>query len=83
MDLSASPRDGIPEDSSNILEGSTAPTTPEGSHLSSPLLHPQVLEDLDIGITQVRSVRNICCVGAGYVGKIQGACVDSPPTGTY
>lgn len=37
--------------------------------MSSPLLRPQVLEALDMGITQARPVRNICCVGAGYVGK--------------
>lgn len=72
-----------PEDSSNILEGSTAPTTPEGSYMSSPLLHPQVLEALDMGIAQARCVRNICCVGAGYVGKKQGACVHSMPAETY
>lgn len=83
MDPLASPQVGSPEDSSNILEGSTAPTTPEGSYLSSPLLHPQVLEALDMGITQTRSVRNICCVGAGYVGKRPGACVDSLPTAIY
>lgn len=73
----SSPQADSHEDSTNILEGSTAPTTPEGSYMSSPLLQPQVLEALDMGITQTRPVRNICCVGAGYVGKIQEACVSS------
>lgn len=73
----SSPQADSPEDGTNILEGSTAPTTPEGSYMSSPLLQPQVLEALDTGTTPARPVRNICCVGAGYVGKRQGACVNS------
>ncbi|POS70005.1 UDP-glucose 6-dehydrogenase [Diaporthe helianthi] len=75
----SSPRADSPaacEDSStitNTLEGSTAPTTPDGSYMSSPILQPQsrplaVLEALDTSITQTRPVRNICFVGAGYVG---------------
>lgn len=59
--------------SSPLMDGSedssTAPTTPEGSYMSSPLLRPQILESIEMGITQTRPVRNICCVGAGYVGK--------------
>lgn len=72
MNSLSSPRVDSPEDSSNFLDGSTAPTTPEGSYMSSPLLRPQALEALDMGITQTRPVRNICCVGAGYVGKRNG-----------
>lgn len=37
--------------------------------MSSPLLRPQVPESLDMGLLQSRPIRNICCVGAGYVGK--------------
>ncbi|KKY36961.1 putative udp-glucose 6-dehydrogenase [Diaporthe ampelina] len=75
MNALSSPQVGSPEDSSNILDGSTAPTTPEGSYMSSPLLRPRVLEALDMGITQTRPVRNICCVGAGYVGGPTAAVV--------
>lgn len=78
--LSSAPIDS-PEDS-NILDGSTAPTTPEGSYMSSPLLRPQALEALDMGITQTRPVRNICCVGAGYVGKTPEPVDGSTPTVT-
>lgn len=53
-----------------VLDSSTAPTTPEGSFLSSPVLQPQILDSPDFGIVQAGIVRNICCVGAGYVGKI-------------
>lgn len=52
-----------------VLDSSTAPTTPEGSYLSSPVLRPQISALMEIGITQTRPVQNICCVGAGYVGK--------------
>lgn len=52
---------------SNILYSSTAPTTPEGSYMSSPILRPQAATDMGLG--QSRPIRNICCVGAGYVGK--------------
>lgn len=58
---------------STILDSSTAPTTPEGSYMSSPLLRPQnPPESMDMGITQARpiTIRNICCVGAGYVGTL-------------
>lgn len=75
MNTLSSPQADSPEDSTNVLEGSTAPTTPEGSYMSSPLLQPQVLEALDMGITQTRPVRNICCVGAGYVGGPTAAVV--------
>lgn len=37
--------------------------------MSSPLLRPQVPDSLDMGLIQSRPIRNICCVGAGYVGK--------------
>lgn len=82
MDSLSSPPIDSPE-GSNVLDGSTAPTTPEGSYMSSPLLRPQVLEALDMGITQTRPVRNICCVGAGYVGKTQQAVDDDAPTTNY
>lgn len=49
-----------------VLNSSTAPTTPEGSYMSSPVLLPQTPA---MGITYTRPVQNICCVGAGYVGK--------------
>ncbi|KAG6353288.1 hypothetical protein INS49_007529 [Diaporthe citri] len=75
MNPLSSPQVDSPEDSSNILDGSTAPTTPEGSYMSSPVLRPQVLEALDMGINQTRPVRNICCVGAGYVGGPTAAVV--------
>lgn len=52
------------------LDSSTAPTTPEGSYMSSPVLRPQI-PALEMGITQTRPVRNICCVGAGYVGELE------------
>lgn len=67
--LSSPVMDGAED--STILYSSTAPTTPEGSYMSSPLLQPQqqVPESLDMDITQTRTVRRICCVGAGYVGK--------------
>ncbi|KAG8169160.1 hypothetical protein KVR01_001909 [Diaporthe batatas] len=71
----SSPQPDSPVDSANILEGSTAPTTPEGSYMSSPLLQPRGLEVLDTDITQTRPVRNICCVGAGYVGGPTAAVV--------
>ncbi|KAJ0109018.1 hypothetical protein J7T55_002210 [Diaporthe amygdali] len=74
MDSLSSPPIDSPE-GSNVLDGSTAPTTPEGSYMSSPLLRPQVLEALDMGITQTRPVRNICCVGAGYVGGPTAAVI--------
>lgn len=73
MNPLSSPQIDSPEDSS------TAPTTPEGSYMSSPLLRPQILEALDMGITQARPVRKICCVGAGYVGKRKGTREGSTP----
>lgn len=55
---------------STILDSSTAPTTPEGSYMSSPLLRPQQIpEPSDMGLTQAWPVNRICCVGAGYVGE--------------
>lgn len=56
-------------DDNIILDSSTAPTTPEGSLMPSPLLLPQIPALTEMGITQARPVQNICCVGAGYVGK--------------
>ncbi|KAJ4385456.1 hypothetical protein N0V93_009884 [Gnomoniopsis smithogilvyi] len=60
---------------SNILDSSTAPTTPEGSYMSSPLLRPQVPESMDMGLLHSRPIRNICCVGAGYVGGPTAAVI--------
>jgi hypothetical protein len=68
------------------LDDSTAPTTPEGSLSFSPQLQPQdlsahLVRDLrDNGAsvssdafdvaTEAPPVRNICCVGAGFVGTL-------------
>jgi UDPglucose 6-dehydrogenase len=68
------------------LDDSTAPTTPEGSLSFSPQLQPQdVLRYLDGDArdngpslssdafdvaAQPQPVRNICCVGAGFVGTL-------------
>lgn len=68
MNILSSPLTDASEDST-ILESSTAPTSPEGSYMSSPLLRPQMPESMDMGIAQTRPIRSICCVGAGYVGK--------------
>jgi UDPglucose 6-dehydrogenase len=66
---------------------STAPTTPDGSLTFSPVLQAAQLLDafegmqvrtgrsssatLDLDETATVVVRNICCVGAGYVGKLK------------
>ncbi|KAJ4408683.1 hypothetical protein N0V82_009637 [Gnomoniopsis sp. IMI 355080] len=74
MNSISSPLMDGPEDS-NILDSSTAPTTPEGSYMSSPLLRPQVPESMDMGLLHSRPIRNICCVGAGYVGGPTAAVI--------
>ncbi|KAB5576219.1 hypothetical protein GE09DRAFT_618928 [Coniochaeta sp. 2T2.1] len=61
-----------------LNDASTAPTTPEGSASFSPILRPQTSSRDLVGSTitlsaadyssQYPQVRNICCVGAGYVG---------------
>lgn len=74
-----------------MFDGSTAPTTPEGSLSFSPVLRPATngdgLDDDSGALTaksrnssrslssarvdpvrRIDTVRNICCVGAGYVG---------------
>ncbi len=69
----------------NLVEISTAPTTPDGSLTFSPVLQALKLQDaledavhsrskhisssLDATMHSSRGgVKNICCVGAGYVG---------------
>lgn len=67
------------EDSGTSADvASTAPTTPDGSSTSSPMLRAELAADLERtalpkmvtpAVQDVtRPVRNICCVGAGYVG---------------
>lgn len=67
------------------LDSSTRPTTPEESSSSSPILRPQddpghlasksrnnsrsLASTLFDTNTRTPPVRNICCVGAGYVGE--------------
>ncbi|KAI0376302.1 UDP-glucose 6-dehydrogenase [Hypomontagnella monticulosa] len=73
-----------PEDAVPYIDGaSTAPTTPDGSSSSSPMLHPELAADLErSGLPALSSVpdmsrpiRNICCVGAGYVGGPTAAVI--------
>lgn len=69
MDVFSLPSDGS-------LSCSTAPTTPG----SSPLFRPSEIDDLKLaqlpqarlGESELRSdaVRNVCVVGAGYVGRL-------------
>lgn len=68
MDVFSSPSDGS-------LTCSTAPTTPS----SSPLFRPSEIDDLKLaqlpqsGLSDSNlrddSVKNVCVVGAGYVGR--------------
>ncbi|TPX10282.1 uncharacterized protein E0L32_008687 [Thyridium curvatum] len=82
----------VDSEESMLSEGSTAPTTPDGSLSFSPVLRPMrnhmdgLVEDLAgltgkvglVGSSRLalpqgaasipQRVRNICCVGAGYVG---------------
>jgi UDPglucose 6-dehydrogenase len=71
---------GVEADESNITgDPSTAPTTPGGSLSFSPALQPfRDGDNHDVDVTSLAgrangdepvTVRNICCVGAGYVGK--------------
>lgn len=47
-------------------DASTAPTTPDGSLTFSPVLQAtQLIDAFELGPSVVR---NICCIGAGYVG---------------
>ncbi len=65
------------------LDDSTAPTTPDGSSSFSPELRPQAdlgfpavnsgllaATALDAAAAAFRPVRNICCIGAGFVGAL-------------
>lgn len=74
-------------DSEDLIDISTAPTTPDGSLTFSPVLQAMrlhdALEDASFGSSKQRinstssldvalqggGVKNICCVGAGYVGE--------------
>jgi UDPglucose 6-dehydrogenase len=65
----------------SLLDPSTAATTPSPSLTFSPVLHPTKLHDLDhLAGPKIASldsalqapafaIKNICCVGAGYVGE--------------
>jgi len=73
------------EDSS--LDNSTAPTTPAGSLTFSPALQALRVQDaleeggngkfrkgsdsLDANLYTGSAVKNICCIGAGYVGELR------------
>ena len=74
-------------DENTMLEGSTAPTTPEGSQEFSPVMRPLVrpvdVEDARTNGSRVNgaavasqnpAIRTICCVGAGYVGMLKHLC---------
>ncbi|KAF3766849.1 UDP-glucose 6-dehydrogenase [Cryphonectria parasitica EP155] len=74
MNILSSPSTNGCEDST-AMDDSTAPTTPEGSYMSSPLLRPQILESMAMCMAQDRPIRNICCVGAGYVGGPTAAVI--------
>lgn len=61
--------------SERSLSCSTAPTSPS----SSPLFRPSDVDDLKLGLPQSRlgeaelrdgTVKNVCVVGAGYVGRL-------------
>jgi hypothetical protein len=80
------PPSGLDVDEFVTLDDSTAPTTPEGSLSFSPQLHPQDVSaylngglpeneahlspDLFGSAAQSTPIRNICCVGAGFVGEL-------------
>ncbi|KAF7945657.1 uncharacterized protein EAE97_004695 [Botrytis byssoidea] len=70
------PKDSTPLDTDGSTHDiSTAPTTPDGSLTFSPMLQALNLDDgiafenslRNENLTR-RLVRNVCCVGAGYVG---------------
>ncbi|KAK1758874.1 hypothetical protein QBC47DRAFT_96572 [Echria macrotheca] len=84
-----SPSSVDPEEAA-LLDMSTAPTTPEGSLSYSPVLRPQddpsfgrsrstngrpLSSALFDTTTRTPPVRNICCVGAGYVGGPTAAVI--------
>jgi UDPglucose 6-dehydrogenase len=67
----------------NILDASTAPTTPDGSLTFSPSLRALRIQDaleeavprngmgnecLNTTLDSDSRVNNVCCIGAGYVG---------------
>jgi UDPglucose 6-dehydrogenase len=87
-----------------LLDISTSPTTPDGSHVSlgcSPVLQALKLQDaleeaagrqhgqrsacgsLDAALYtahgNANGVKNICCVGAGYVGKSPSLSLEKLP----
>jgi UDPglucose 6-dehydrogenase len=87
MDLNHPPPSSSAVDTEDLIDISTAPTTPDGSLTFSPVLQPTRLRDaledvaagkgksrknsnsLDAVLSNGPDVRNICCVGAGYVGR--------------
>lgn len=70
----------------SLVDPSTAPTTPDDSLTFSPVLRAQKLQDVfddntspsvktssldaTLDVPSLR-IKNICCVGAGYVGKLR------------
>ena len=72
----------VDSEESTMLDGSTAPTTPDGSNQEfSPVMRPLVrpVDGEDARTNGARAngtasasqnpvIRTICCVGAGYVG---------------
>lgn len=73
------------------LDDSTAPTTPDGSSSFSPELRPQVdpghlnVNSLPAGLFDAALatplVRNICCIGAGFVGEFSRSSLNSMTQG--
>jgi len=68
----------------SVVDNSTAPTTPDGSLTFSPALQALKIQDaleeagnrgrkdsrsLDRTLYSNDGVKNICCIGAGYVGE--------------
>lgn len=85
MDKTHPPPSSSAVDTEDGIEISTAPTTPDGSLTFSPVLQALKLRDaledaaagkesqysnsLDAVLSNGLEITNICCVGAGYVGK--------------
>jgi UDPglucose 6-dehydrogenase len=84
------PPSAVEADELGALDDSTAPTTPEGSLTFSPPLRPQddaaylnlgsransppLSSALSDAAARASPVRNICCVGAGFVGEFALRC---------
>ncbi|AEO66488.1 uncharacterized protein THITE_128638 [Thermothielavioides terrestris NRRL 8126] len=85
------PPSAVEADELGALDDSTAPTTPEGSLTFSPPLRPQddaaylnlgsransppLSSALSDAAARASPVRNICCVGAGFVGGPTAAVI--------